>query len=170
MNRLSSPWKDHRYIDEHRRWMEQAQQAFEAVASASDAASVYLPSNPCYSFYLDRKVDGRAREERGLGLDELREATNFEFLEMTCCMGADLISISPNGMAKGAVCKLAPPKYNIFNENPFLHDDWMQPVRCTRARCGCDANHCIPKFLSPKEADSYIRKCRKKQGKLMSAR
>ena len=151
--------EDHRYTDEHRRWMEQARQEFEAAVSASDAASVYLPSNPCYSFYLDRKVDRKIKEECGLVMDELREATNFEFFGMTCCMGTDLISISPNGMARGAVCKLALYKYNIFNENPFLHDDWMQPVRCTMVRCGCDPNYCIPKFLSPKEADLYITQC-----------
>ena len=87
---------------------------------------------------------------------------------MTCCAGTSIVKIELDGRVKGTLCGLGRTMYNIFDENPFLREDWIHGVLCTKNMCGCSVNYRIPKFRSPVEAQKFLAEKRLEQKNLMS--
>ena len=105
-----------------------------------------------------------------MDLEELESTAGIDYSGMHCCAGTIVMDIFETGQTRGALCRLAPFVCNIFDENPFERDDWMQPVPCTRERCAELKNWRIAKYRSADEAKDYIAECKAKQKSLLESR
>ena len=107
-------------------------------------------------YIVERESGGGAELLYCESSEKLRKMTRLDFSGMTCCAGANVLSINSRGYAKGLQCGVAKLECNIFEENPFQLDDWIHGVVCTNTMCGCPSNHRVPKFKSPAAAKEHI--------------
>ena len=158
---------DSRYTQEHFNWKEKLMERLRKIK----AEGPKMPENQqkiiCQKFFVERNVNDSIVLEPRLSVSELGKRTGFRFTGMTCCAGTNVVRIRADGRVSGMVCGLDRPKYNIFEENPYLREDWIHGVQCTKNRCGCNINYRIPKFRSPAEAEKFIAEKKRLQKKLM---
>ena len=143
------------YTEEHDAWIRDASSRFDAAAKNSSRKGFDKVEETGWTFEFEKK--GYLGLEREVDLDTraLKDGTACDFSGMYCTFGASVLDIDPSGVARGAICSLAPLSCNIFEVNPFEHDDWIRSVPCTKALCGCNLNYRIPKFLSREEAERF---------------
>ncbi len=162
---------DHRYTQEHFEWAEKTKKRFDEVAIVGTQWTKACPKTTKEELLVVRNVRGVVEKYEQISQSEFQELTGSVFTGMTCCAGTNIIRIEADGRVKGMVCvldHLDRLNCNIFEENPFLREDWIHGVQCTKSRCGCSVNYCIPKFKSPVAAKKFIEKKRLEQKKLMS--
>ena len=161
---------DSRYTQEHFDCAEKIRKSFEKV----HAEGPKWPSKPPrtktigWECLVEQDVNGYVEAYERLELPDLKKMTGCRFTGMTCCAGTSVVKIGVDGRAKGMVCDLDGPTCNIFEENPFMREDWIHGVLCTKNMCGCSVNYRIPKFRSPAEAQKFIEEKRMEQKKLMN--
>ena len=121
-----------------------------------------------WEFLVERDKNGSVENYDRIPRSELEDLTGCRFTGMTCCAGTSVVKIGVDGRAKGMVCDLDGPICNIFEENPFMCEDWIHSVLCTKNMCGCEVNYRIPKFRSSDEAQKFIAEKKLEQKILMS--
>ena len=158
---------DSRYKQEHFNSAEKIRERFEKVSKEASKWSENQKEIIGWQFLVERKVNDSIEGYEQLSLSELKDLTGNSFTDMTCCAGTCIIRIVGDGRVRGTLCGRVQPVCNIFEENPFLREDWMHGIFCTRDMCGCSVNYRIPKFRSPVEAEKFIAEKRLEQKKLM---
>ena len=159
---------DHRYTQEHFDWADNAMQKFRGAALNGAKWTKSYPKTTGWEFLVEKRIGNIVEIYERKNLSQLKELTGNVFTGMTCCAGTNIIRIEVDGRVKGMVCARDRIACNIFEENPFVKEDWMHGVFCTKAMCGCNVNYCIPKFNSPADAQKFIAEKRLEQKKLMS--
>ncbi|MBD5557035.1 MAG: radical SAM protein [Desulfovibrio sp.] len=161
---------DDRYVPQDIEWQKQAMEEFEKVAV--NGPQIPYPTQRGYSGapfwnYADPSCPYKKME--GTDRDIMFVEGNFNFKGMYCIPGSSLVCIDPDGTVYGArACPQASILYNIFQENPYRHNDFIRPVRCTSPNCGCSTNDQLPKFLSSEEAEDFAEMYRFRQAKRMA--
>ena len=158
---------DPRYTQEHYRWADNAMRKFREVALDGAKWTKSYPKLMGWEFLVEKKTGDVVETYEKNNPSQLKELTGNVFTDMTCCAGTNVVQINVDGRVKGMVCGLDRLSCNIFEENPFLKDNWIHGVLCTKAMCGCDVNYRIPKFKSPVEAQKFIDEKKRLQKKLM---
>lgn len=158
---------DPRYTQEHYDWAENATQKFEQVALEGAKWTKCYSNPPEWEFLVEKRVCNVVETYGRMGQSQLKELTGNVFTGMTCCAGTNVAQIKVDGNVRGMVCDLDRPTCNIFEENPFMREDWIHGVFCTKAMCGCSVNYRIPKFKSPDDAQKFIAEKKLEQKKLM---
>lgn len=160
---------DERYTPQDFEWHKEASNEFGRAAGAGPRMRG-LPqrgySGGLFWNYTDpaciyKKMDGMDR-------NTMLADGNFNFKGMYCIPGSSLLCIDPDGSAFGARCGYAPRVYNIFQENPYKHKDFILPVACAAANCGCATNDFLPKFASKEEAHDFAEMYAFKQAERMA--
>lgn len=159
---------DPRYTQEHYDWAENATRKFENVALEGVEWTKCYSNLPEWEFLVEKRVGSVVETYEKTHRLRLKELTGNIFTGLTCCAGTNVAQIKVDGNVRGMVCPLDRPTCNIFEENPFVKDNWMHGVFCKRAMCGCDVNYRIPKFKSPAAAQKFIAEKKLEQKKLMS--
>jgi pyruvate-formate lyase-activating enzyme len=159
---------DSRYTQDHQDWAEKAMRKFENVALGGAEWTKCYSNPPEWEFLVEKRVDSVVETYEKTHQSRLKELTENIFTGLTCCAGTNVAQIKVDGNVRGMVCPLDRPTCNIFEENPFLREDWMHGVFCTRAICRCNVNYRIPKFKSPAAAQKFIAEKKLEQKKLMS--
>lgn len=160
---------DERYLPQDFEWQKQATEEFRK-ATLNGPTMTYLPqrgySGDLFWNYADpaHPYQKMAGKDRNTMLAE----GNFNFRGMYCIPGSSLLCIGPDGTASGARCAEAQKTYNIFQENPYRHKDFICPVRCSSANCGCSTNDLLPKFASEEEAYDFAEMYRFRQAERMA--
>ena len=160
---------DSRYTQEHFDCAERIRVEFGRinVEDPKREKSPVSKKNIGYEFLVERNENGNIENYERISFSELKDLTGNAFTGMTCCAGVCLVKIFVDGRVEGTICGWDGTVCNIFEENPFLREDWMHGVLCTHNMCGCNLNYRIPKFRSPAEAQKFIAKKRLEQKKLM---
>ena len=158
---------DPRYTQEHYDWADNAMQKFRGVASDGVKWASY-PKTIGWESLVEKKTGNVIETYERNNPSQLNDLTGNVFSGMICCSGTNVVKIKVDGRVKGMVCDLDRPTCNIFEENPFVKDDWMHGIFCTKAMCGCSVNYRIPKFKSPTAAQKFIAEKKLEQKKLMS--
>ncbi len=159
---------DSRYTQEHFNCAERIKERFGIVHTEDPEWPNKLKTKDIgCEFFVERDENGSVEKYERISPTELKKMTGNVFTGMTCCAGTSIVKILGNGKVKGMTCGLNPSMCNIFEENPFLRQDWMHGVVCTKAMCGCAENLRIPKFRSPVAAQKFIEEKRLEQKKLM---
>ena len=159
---------DHRYTHEHFDWAKKTKKRFDEVALEGVKWAKAHPKTTIEEFLVERNMRGVVERHERMSQSELKKMTGNVFTGMTCCAGTNIIRIEVDGRVKGMVCARDRIASNIFEENPFVKEDWMHGVFCTKNMCGCNVNYCIPKFNSSADAQKFIAENRIEQKKLMS--
>ena len=159
---------DPRYAQEHYDWVENAMQKFRGVASDGVKWAKAYPKTTGWEFLVERKAGNVIETYERNNPSQLKDLTGNVFSGMICCSGTSIVKILEDGRVRGMICGLDRPTCNIFEENPFLRENWMHGIFCTKAMCGCNVNHRIPKFKSPAAAQKFIAEKKLEQKKLMS--
>lgn len=159
---------DPRYTQEHYDWADNAMQKFRGAAIDGAKWTKSYPTSVGWEFLVERRVGDVVETYERMNQSQLKDLTGNVFTGMTCCSGTNVVQIKVDGKVRGMVCDLDCPTCNIFEENPFLREDWMHGVFCTQAMCGCSVNWRIPKFRSPADAQKFIAEKKLEQKKLMS--
>lgn len=160
---------DHRYTQEHFEWAEKTKKKFDEVAIEGVQWTKAYPKTTEGEFLMERNVRGGVESHQRISESELKELTGCAFTGMTCCAGTNVVRIELDGSVRGLICALdRSSACNIFEENPFIRENWMHGVFCTLPMCGCHVNYLIPKFKSKAEAEKFIAKKRLEQKKLMN--
>lgn len=158
---------DSRYKQEHFNCVEKIRERFRE----ENAKGPKRPENQQriigWTFHVERDVRGVTEKHENRSVSELKDMTGNVFTGMTCCAGTNVVWIRADGRVKGMICGLDSPTCNIFEENPFMREDWIHGVFCTKAMCGCSVNYRIPKFRSSADAQRFIEEKRLEQKKLM---
>ena len=158
---------DSRYTQEHFNCAERIRERFEKMSADGPKWHGNFPISFGSHFFVERKESEIIENYERLSASEVKDMTRSVFMAMTCCAGTSIAKIEVDGRVKGMICGLDSPSCNIFEENPFLREDWMHGIFCTRDMCGCSVNYRIPKFRSPVEAEKFIAEKRLEQKKLM---
>ena len=158
---------DPRYTQEQYDWADNAMQKFRGAALNGAKWTKSYPKTTGWEFLVEKRIGNIVETYERKNLSQLKELTGNVFTGITCCAGTNVIQIGVDGKVRGMVCGLDRPTCNIFEENPFLREDWMHGVFCTRAMCGCNVNYRIPKFKSPTDAQKFIAEKKLEQKKLM---
>lgn len=161
---------DERYVPQDIEWQKQAMEEFRK-ATLNGPEMPYLPqrgySGAPFWNYADPSCPYKKME--GVDRDIMFADGNFNFKGMYCIHGSSLLCIESDGTVYGAMaCPQARRLYNIFQENPYRHNDFIRTVRCTSPNCGCSANDHLPKFLSCEEAEDFAEMYRFLQVKRMA--
>ena len=159
---------DRRYTQQHFNVAENIEKEFSKVNAEDPKRPENRLKTLGWKFLVEREIRGVTENHEQISLSELKDLTGNSFKGMTCIAGANCVKIGVDGRAKGIICGLDRPVCNIFKENPFLREDWIHGVFCTRSICGCKVNYRIPKFRSLAEAQKFIAKKKMEQKKLMS--
>lgn len=159
---------DPHYTQEHYDWADNAMQKFRGAALNGAKWTKSYPITVGWKFLLERRIGDVVETYERKDQFQLKELTGNVFTGMTCCAGTNVIQIEVDGKVRGMECGLDCPTCNIFEENPFLREDWMHGVMCTKAMCGCEVNYRIPKFKSPADAQKFIEEKSLEQKKFMS--
>lgn len=159
---------DNRYTQEHFNSAEKIRERFREEHTKGPKRSENQQKIIGWKFLVERDVRGVIEKHKNKTVSELKDMTGNVFTGMICCAGTSVVWIRADGRVKGMICGLDSATCNIFEENPFLREDWMHGVICTKAMCGCSVNYRIPKFRSPSEAKKFIEKKKLEQKKLMS--
>ena len=123
-----------------------------------------------WEFLVERDVNGSVENYNRISRSELEDLSGCRFTGMICCAGTSIVKIDIDGRVKGKLCGLYEQEFNIFEGNPFLQEEWMHGVLCTKAMCGCSPDYRIPKFRSPTAAKKFIAEKKLEQKKLMSVK
>lgn len=159
---------DHRYTQGHFEWAEKTKKKFDEVVLEGSQWTKANPKTTKGEFLMERNVRGVIESYKRIPESELKELTGCVFTGMTCCAGTNVVRIELDGSVRGILCALdRSSACNIFEENPFIRENWMHDVFCTLPMCGCRVNYPIPKFKSPDDAQKFIAKKRLEQEKLM---
>jgi pyruvate-formate lyase-activating enzyme len=161
---------DSRYTQEHFNIAERIKKKFSKVNSEGPQRPENQQEILGWKFMVKREVRGVTENHEQISLSELKDLTGNSFKGMTCIAGTNCAKIGVDGSVKGIICGLDRPTCNIFEENPFLREDWIHGVFCTQTMCGCNVNYRIPKFKSPAAAQRFIAEKRLEQKKLMSVK
>lgn len=165
---------DSRYNEDDFAWHRQAVQAFSQAEKAGPAKTPWkIRHRHLHKLFWDYARNGKYLFETWEGADrsgKLRDGF-FNFHGKYCVIGSTELAIMPDGLAHGAQnCGQAPKKYNIFRENPYLRDDFIQCVKCAKENCGCSANDLLPKFESKAEAESFAASFARRQRERMAGK
>lgn len=147
---------DSRYTQEHFNIAERIKKKFSKVNSEGPQRPENQQEILGWKFMVEREVRGVTENHEQISLSELKDLTGNSFKGMTCIAGTNCAKIGVDGSVKGIICGLDRPTCNIFEENPFLREDWIHGVFCTQTMCGCNVNYRIPKFKSSVEAQKFI--------------
>lgn len=158
---------DSRYTPEHFEWAEKMKKRFDEVALEGVKCARAYPITMEEEFLVEINVRDVVENHKQISRSELKNLTGNCFTGMTCVAGTNCIKIKVDGRVRGILCGLDRFTCNIFEENPFLREDWMHGVFCTRAICGCGVNYPFPKFKSPADAQRFIAEKKLEQKKLM---
>lgn len=148
---------DERYAAPDFEWQKQAAEEFGKAALAGPPMT-QLPQRG-YSGELFWNYTDPARPYKKMeGKDRTTLFTEgaFNFKGMYCIHGCSLLCINPDGSSSGARCSQARISSNIFLENPYKDKNFMCPVRCSAANCGCSTNDSLLKFASEEEAHDFV--------------
>ena len=156
---------DRRYTQEHLNCKKRITDKFNKIREEGPKRH----ENPQQYFFVEQNVNDSIVIEPRVPMHKLEKMTGCSFTGLTCCAGTNYVRILVDGSVRGIDCDLDKPICNIFEENPFLREDWMHGVLCTMNRCGCNQNYRIPKFRSPADAQRLIAEKKLEQKKLMSA-
>ncbi len=159
---------DSRYTQEHFNCAEKIKKQFEKVSADGPKWPRDAQENFGWLFFVQRNVNDSIVSYERLSDSKLKELTGRVYTGLTCCAGTSIVKIGVDGSVKGMNCAIDRPICNIFEENPFLREDWIHGVVCTKAMCGCSVNQRIPKFRSPTDAQKFIAEKRQEQKRLMS--
>lgn len=160
---------DERYTPQDFAWQKQAMEEFRKAAL--NGPQIPYPSQRDYSgapFWNYASPSCSYKKMEGKDRDSMFEEGDFNFKGMYCIPGSSLVCIGPDGTVCGARCPQAPIRYNIFQENPYAHNDFIRPVRCSSPNCGCSTNDQLPKFLSSEEAEDFAAMYRFRQAQRMA--
>lgn len=161
---------DERYVPQDIEWQKQAMEEF-GKATLNGPEMPYPPQRGYCGAPFWNYADPSCSYKKMEWADrEIMFADgNFNFKGMYCIPGSSLVCIDPDGTVYGARgCPQAAILYNIFQENPYRHNDFIRPVRCTSPNCGCSTNDHLPKFLSREEAEDFAEMYRFRQAKRMA--
>ena len=159
---------DSRYTPELFKWAEEAEQLFKLAALEGPKVKHNRDEEFGRTHFFTEKETGQGVERKEYtSYAELDKDTKANFSGMYCSAGTMVMSIWPDGKTKGTRCRVAPIVCNIYEENPFKRDDWMQCIQCTRKWCSDVANRRTAKFRSEKDAKKYIAECKKKQKNML---
>ena len=161
---------DGRYTEEHFNQAERIRERFGKVSDEAPERHENQQKTTEWKFLVEREIGGATEYHERLSLSELKDLTGNVFTGMTCCAGTSIVRIGVDGRTKGVLCRLDLYTYNIFEENPFVKDDWMHAVACTKSICECNINFRTPKFRSPAAAEKFIAEKKLEQKKLMCER
>lgn len=155
---------DERYAPQDFEWQKQATEDFRR-ATLKGPTMTFLPQRGYSGDIFWNYADPAHSYEKMAGRDRntMLAEGNFNFRGMYCIPGSSLLCIAPDGTASGARCSEAQKNYNIFYENPYRHKDFICPVRCSSANCGCSTNDLLPKFASEEEAHDFAEMYRFRQ-------
>lgn len=159
---------DSRYTEEHFNVAKKIRERFGKANSEGPKMPENRQEVLGWKFLVERNVNGSIEIHEQISPSKLNEMMGNAFTDMVCCAGTSVAWIRVDGSVKGMICGLDRPVCNIFEENPFLREDWMHGVVCSKAMCGCNVNYRIPKFRSPADAKKFIEKKKIEQKKLMS--
>ncbi len=159
---------DSRYTQEHFKCAEKIRERFGIADAEGSKRLKNQHKNIGWEFIVERDVNGFVDNYERILRSELENLTGRHFTGMTCCAGTNIVKIGTDGRVRGLICSLDRPVLNIFEENPFLHEDWIHSVICTKTMCGCGVDFRVPKFRSPTDAQKFIEKKRLEQKKLMN--
>lgn len=151
---------DIRYQDVHFLWQRNAHEDF--LLLSKNAPPISYEDEYRYNIFYDVADEGGRKIVCGY------ENRLNNFKKMFCLSGSHLLRIEADGRTRGMVCWGGGQKYNIFQENPYLHEDFIQVVECPANSCGCRSNMHIPKFFSKDEAEAFANICRDKQKRLFN--
>lgn len=151
---------DKRYTRDNLQWQQEAALQIEDISKNSPHP--VFRARTYDSYFWD--IDNTFIQKQGINRGEYLNKGFFAFKNMYCAIGTRVLAIMPNGLCRGAQCDMAPMKYNIYDENPFLHEDFMSPVVCHFENCGCSANDFILKFADEAMAQAYVAQCRRRIG------
>ena len=159
---------DSRYTQEHFNCAERIRERFRRT----NAEGPKRPENQREiigrKYLVEKNVNGFIECHERISQSKLRDLTGNVFTGMTCCAGTSIVKILVDGRVMGMICGVDQPIYNIFEENPFLREDWIHGVLCTHDMCGCDVDFRIPKFKLPADAHKFLAEKRKEQKKLIN--
>ncbi|MBR3299243.1 MAG: radical SAM protein [Clostridia bacterium] len=161
---------DDRYTDEHYAYAKEAfrrfmQAARDGVQRSGARSNVQRNTNARY--YLERNVGGSIEYRDDVSKAQLRDLTDsYVFKNMICCAGVNVLDVFANGACRGLVCGWNKTPANLYKYDPFLVRDMIRGIKCGVERCGCSANHNVPKFLLPKEGAAFIEARRSRQTEL----
>ena len=160
---------DSRYTQEHIDWVRQMTKRMADLSMKFPKRSIGNDVNKDDGFFvLCEKGDLGIEQHENLTLRGLKDLTSNVFTGLTCCAGINTLQIQPDGRCRGMICGLDGYICNIFEENPFEHEDWIHGVKCSMPMCGCNLNYRIPKFRSEEEAEKFMAEMREEQKRLMS--
>ena len=154
---------DPRYTQEHFDWVDAMKERIGRISAEGPQRDKEYPKVSGWEYVVERKSHGTSETLYCKSSDELKKMTGLNFSGMTCCAGTNVLSIYTNGDVRGLQCNAAKIMCNIFEENPFQLDDWMQGVVCTKPMCGNPTNHRVPKFKSPAAAEKHIARVKEAQ-------
>ncbi|MBD5647812.1 MAG: radical SAM protein [Desulfovibrio sp.] len=160
---------DERYLLQDFEWQKQATEEFGRAAQNGPDMTFLTQRGYSGDLFWNYADPARPYQKMaGKDRDTLLAEGNFNFKGMHCIHGSSLLCIGPDGTASGARCPEARKTYNIFQENPFTHRDFIRPVRCSSANCGCATNDQLPKFASEEEAHDFAEMYRFRQAERMT--
>ena len=159
---------DSRYTQEHYKIAEKIQEKFRRTKTEHSGLFENQQDDIDWDYMLERDINGSIETLEHISRSDLMKLTGNNFMGMNCCAGTNVIYIKPDGKVKGLICPLDQPVCNIFEENPFLREDWIHSVSCTKKMCGCYVNFRVPKFRSKVCAEKFIAEKKLEQKKLLS--
>ena len=161
---------DSRYTQEHFNCVERIEKSFGIVHSEGPKRPIKPRKTKTFGreFLVERDENGSVENYEWISIPELKKMTGNVFTGMTCCAGTNVVRIKADGLVRGMICGLDSATCNIFEENPFMREDWIHSVLCTKNMCGCEVNYRIPKFRSSDEAQKFIAEKKLEQKILMS--
>lgn len=160
---------DERYSPQDFEWQKEAHDEFEKAA-LSGPPMRHLPQRgqrgSIFWNYADPACPYKKMEDEDR--NALLAEGHFNFKGLYCIPGSSLLCINPDGSAFGARCGHTSRSYNIYLENPYKHKDFISPVHCPAANCGCATNDFLPKFASREEARDFAEMYTFKQAERMT--
>lgn len=158
---------DARYTSEDFEWQKGANEKFRKKSKQS-SAKYKSRQKFSYNNFVAFENEGRYAKLIDYDIEDAFQKGMFCFKNMFCMHGTHLLKIVPSGLCAGMICRAARFQYNIFEENPYRHEDFMSISRCPDEACSCPTNYLIPKFVDFNEAMSFGRIVMAKQNRLMS--
>lgn len=155
---------DPRYTPEDFQWRNEAYRLFNEAATKSGRMSHWRTRFKKTKYWDWEKNGHRVYESmQNCEPSDLLKNGMLDFKNMYCMMGTAVLAIGSSGLVYGAQCYAPPKRYDIYRENPYFHEDFIEPVLCPLENCGCEVNHVIPKFADRREAEEYAAMFRAKQ-------
>lgn len=155
---------DDRYTESDFAWRRGALKSWREIAASGPSAA--YPRMKSVKFYRNILTQDGLKNIKESDAEEMFMNKLYDYSGLHCALATGLLYILPDGLCRGAVCRLADShksKYNIFFDNPYKDGNFIKSVCCAQHHCGCRLNDRNPKFSSQEEATAYISCFRDKQ-------